>query len=168
MVTDKKPTKPISKTPKKSKSKKQSNKKLKIVKSGKSSKGIPSLSSPSDSDVNPPDGFRVVSITQALMEYAVPLMEKAPAPEDIVKVNEVMTLGTALWNCAIYEESTTKDEQAEKSKVMLLSLMQDILGLDQEKARDFFAMMIERKQYLFPREIQPKGSPIRFMRKEAH
>ncbi len=62
MVMDKKPSKPVSKVLKKSTSKKSPQKILKLVKSANSSKNIPFLPNISFADMEPPDGFRAVSI----------------------------------------------------------------------------------------------------------
>ena len=37
--------------------------------------------------------------------------------------------------------------------------------MDLAKSNDFFSMMVERKHFLFPNDIQPKGSPVMFIRK---
>ena len=74
MVTDKKPTKLISKVPKKSTSKKRPQKKLKLVKSGKSSQGIPSLSSFSGSDVKPPGKIQPLDETIMFMRKPVDIL----------------------------------------------------------------------------------------------
>ena len=71
---------------------------LKLVKSANSSKDVPSLSGLSAQNIERPDGFRVVSASQAIMEYASPLMEMVPEPEDIVKANEVLQIATTIWN----------------------------------------------------------------------
>ncbi len=162
MVKDKKPTKLISKVPKKSTSKKPSQKTIKLIKSINQSEDIPFLSNLLSPNIEPPDGFRVISASQAIMEYASPLMEMVPEPEDIVKTNEILQIATSIWN---YTLNNTLKKKDRKSKADILVLIQKELGLDLAKSNDFFSMMVERKHFLFPSEIQPKGSPVMFIRK---
>lgn len=114
--------------------------------------------------MEPPDGFRAVSMSQALWDYGSPLMEMIPAPEDVTKANEVFSTVTSIWNYTLNDTLKKKDR---KSKADILALIQKELGLDLNKANDFFSMMEERKHFLFPSDIQPKGSPFLFMRKEV-
>ncbi len=159
MVTDKKPSKPVSKDQKKSKSKKT----LKLVKSANSSKDVPSLSGLSAQNIEPPDGFRVVSITQALMEYSGPLVKTVSDRTDIVKVNEIFSVAAAIWD---YTSDDKSRRMNKKSKPEILALIQQRLGLNPDQADDFFSMMVERKNFLFPCEIQPLDESIMFMCKE--
>ena len=163
-MTDKNPTKPVSKVPKKSTLKKPSQKTLQVVKSSKQSENIPFLPNISFADMEPPDGFRVVSMSQALWDYGSPLMEMIPAPEDATKANEVFSTVTSIWNYTLNDTFKKKDR---KSKADILALIHKELGLDQAQANDFFSMMVERKHFLFPSDIQPKGSPLLFIRKEV-
>ncbi len=162
MVIDKKPTKPVSKTLKKSTSKKSPQKTLKLVKSINQSENIPFLSNLLSPNIEPPDGFRAVSASQAIMEYASPLMEMVPEPEDIVEANEILQIATTIWNYTLNDTLKKKDK---KSRADILALIHKELGLDLAKSNDFFSMMVERKHFLFPNDIQPKGSPVMFIRK---
>jgi hypothetical protein len=166
MVTEKKTTKPKVKSSKKPKSKKIKNKTLKLVKSSNSSasRENPFPQGFSIPEVKPPDGFRGLSPTQALMEYGKPLMEMIPMPDDVSKANEVFGIVTTIWNYAIDEKLSTMRKPSEAEMV---TLIQEKLGLDQQRAHDFFQMMVERKHFLFPDDIQPKNSPVRFIRKEV-
>jgi len=152
-----KPTRHKSKHSKKHKSKKQSIKKLR-------SENSQLLSSLSFSDLVPPDGFRTVPIPHALVEYAHPLMEMVPDPEDIVKSVELLEIASNIW---YYTLNDVLEEKDKKSKADILALIYKELGLDQAEADDFFSMMVERKHYLVPNDIQPEGSVFQFMRKEV-
>ena len=164
-MTDKKPTKPVSKNQKKSKSKKQTKKPLKLVKLANQSHHGLFPASVSHADIQPPDGFRSVSTTQALMEYASPIMDIAPLPtNDIKRANEILNVATEIWNYTI-DESILKE--GKKSEKEMLSLISQRLGLDQDKANEFLSMMVERKDFLFPDEVQPKGYPFMFLRKQV-
>jgi len=166
MVTEKKTTKPKVKSSKKPKSKKLPKKTLKLVKSNPSPFPMgpfsPGFSFP---EVEPPDGFRVVSTTQALMEYGVPLMEMIQAPNrDANNLTEVFRLVTEIWNYAIDDKVLLR---VKKSKEEILSLFHNGLGVDMEEANHLLSVMLKRKQFLFPDEIQPKRTPFTFMRKEV-
>ena len=162
MVTDKKPSKPVSKVPKKSTSKKSQQKTLKLVKSSNQLENIPFLSNLLAPNIEPPDGFLAISASQAIMEYAGPLMEMVSEPEDIVKANEIFQIAPAIWNYTLNDNLKKKEKT---SKAETLTLIHKKLGLDINKADEFFSMMVERKQFLFPSDVQPKGSPVIFMRK---
>lgn len=164
MVTDKKPTKSISKAPNKSTSEKPRQERLELVKSANPPQDVPPISSLSLSDVEPPDGFRVVSISQALWEYGIPLMQMIPAPEDVAKANELFVVVTSIWNYTLDDKSKHKNR---KSEADILALIHKELGLDQAQAADFFSMMVDRKHFLFPSEVQPNGCPFMFLRKEV-
>ena len=164
MVTEKKTPKPGVKGSEKPKSKKRPKKTLKLVKSAHLTQESLFPPGPSVPGVQPPDGFRKVSATQALMEYAGPLMEMVPMPDDVSKANEVFGVVTTIWNHTIDEKVSKKRKQSERE---ILSLIQEKLELDQQKAYDFLSMMVERKHYLFPDEVQPKNTPFMFMRKEV-
>ena len=161
-MTDKKPTKPVSKTLKKSTSKKPAQKTFKMVKSSKQSENIPFLSNLLSPNIEPPDGFREISASQAIMEYAGPLMEMVPEPEDIVKANQIFQIATTIWNYTL-DASVKKKDKTSKAEILALIIKE--LGLNQSEANDFFSMMEERKHFLFPSDIQPKGRPVIFMRK---
>jgi hypothetical protein len=163
-MTEKKPSKPGPKNQKKSKSKKQTKKPLKLVKSNNQTQhGL--LPHVSYDDIEPPDGFRSVSMTQALMEYASPITKIVPLPNnDIGRTNEIFSVGMEIWNYTIDESISKKTKKSEKE---MLSLISERLGLDKNDAREFLSMMVERKHFLFPDEVQPKGTPFMFLRKQV-
>ena len=166
MVTEKKTTKPKVKSSKKPKSKKLPKKTLKLVKSNPSQENLfPSgFSVP---DLQPPDGFRLVSPTQAIMEYGKPLMEMIPMPDDVSKANEVFGVVPEIWNYTLDDKRIPEGKKSEgkKSEKEMLSLISQRLGFDKKKSHDFLSKMVERKNNLFPAEVQPKGSPFMFIRK---
>jgi len=164
-MTDKNPNRPVSKNQKKSRSKKQTKKPLKLVKLANQPQHGLFPPNVSFAQIQPPDGFRSVSTTQALMEYASPIMDIAPLPtNDIKRANEIFNVATEIWNYTI-DESILKE--GKKSEKEMLSLISQRLGLDQDKANEFLSMMVERKDFLFPDEVQPKGTPFMFLRKQV-
>src|SRR3989339_564664 len=63
--------------------------------------------------MEPPKGFIAISSSQALMEYAKPLMEKNA--ESLEELNRRMELASSLWNLAV---SRQKSDQPEYSRWM--------------------------------------------------
>lgn len=117
---------------------------------------------PSFSDMQPPDGFRPVSISQAIMEYAKPVMEKREN-EGIEDMNLAMNAGMLLWNYTISLEDGHEDRKMKKEIIRLLAKE---FEMSKSEAGLFLEKMIERKEHLFPKDIQPKHPMTMFIRKE--
>ena len=114
----------------------------------------------SASDV--PQGFRPISMTQAIMEYAAPIM--AYVDDGTVQdPNNALQVGMLLWNSTLPEAPVA----VRQSRQAIIAHMETTLQLDREEAEALFDRMMERKAYLFPDEMQPKGSMTMFMRKEV-
>ncbi len=108
-----------------------------------------------------PKGFRAVSMTQAMMEFAAPIMEYVENGT-VADPNDALQIGVALWNFAspsgVLEKKSQKDLIQNISKTLHLTL---------REAEAFFNRMIERKAHLFPEEVQPQGAMTMFMRKDT-
>ncbi|MBN2090982.1 hypothetical protein JW964_15320, partial [candidate division KSB1 bacterium] len=116
------------------------------------------------SDINVPDGFRAVSPSQGMVEYAHPILELAEA-KNIKDPNEVFQLAMLIWNYAISLEGKIDSPKSEKD---IIQLLQKTLQYNPQQATEFFNMMVERHQYLFPEELQPVPLTALIMRKEEH
>jgi hypothetical protein len=117
------------------------------------------------SQMEAPKGFMAISSSQALMEYAKPLMEKNA--ERLDELNRRMELASSLWNLAI---SRQKNEQQEYSRRMerAKASAKKVLNLDGAERDRYIAEMIERQVHLFPEEVQPAPpSMFMYMRKEV-
>jgi hypothetical protein len=114
---------------------------------------------PPISQIEAPKGFMVVSSSQALMEYAKPLMETDA--ENLDELNRRMELVSSLWNLAVSQQ---KGEQQEYSRWMerVKVGVKKVLNLDGAERDRFIAEMIERQVHLFPEELQP-APPSMFM-----
>ena len=113
-----------------------------------------------------PDGFRSISMSQAIMEYAKPIMDYFDGSMD--GLNQGMQIATLLWNYANDLEKGRKDEELEKLKKEALKVVRNMLNINEEEAQTLFTDMIERHRYLFPEEIQPAPpSMFMFIRKEV-
>jgi hypothetical protein len=113
-------------------------------------------------DIEAPEGFRPIAMAQAMLEYAEPLRELAEE-ENVQDLNEVLQLSMGLWNFGILPDGAG-DKRLEKQ---LIRQIQKVLKLDSREAADLFKSMVERKDYLFPPDIQPEYPMIMFIRKET-
>ena len=120
---------------------------------------------PPISQMEAPKGFMAVSSSQAIMEYAKPLMEIDA--ESLDELNRRMELASSLWNLAV---SRQKDEQQEYSRWMERAKVsaKKVLNLDGAERDRYIAEMIERQVHLFPEEVQPTPpSMFMYMRKDV-
>lgn len=120
---------------------------------------------PPISRVEPPKGFIAISSSQALMEFAKPLMEENA--ESLDELNRRMELASSLWNLAV---SKQKDDQLEHSRWMerAEASASKVLNLEGNERDRYIGEMIERQMHLFPEEVQPAPpSMVMFMRKEV-
>jgi len=120
---------------------------------------------PPISQMEAPQGFMAVSSSQALMQYAQPLMEEETASLD--ELNRRMEVVSSLWNLAVSHQKNDSQEYArwmEKAKASV----KKVLKLDGEERDRYIEKMIERQAYLFPEEVQPKPpSMFMYLRKEV-
>jgi len=113
-------------------------------------------------DIEAPEGFRPIAMAQAMLEYAKPLRELAEE-ENLQDLNEILQISMGLWNLGISPEGVS-DQRVEDQ---LIRQMQKVLKLDSQEASDLFESMVERKNYLFPPDIQPEYPMVMFIRKET-
>jgi hypothetical protein len=113
-------------------------------------------------DIEVPDGFRGVSISQALMMFAKPLMDNA-GDCDFERFNEIFIISILIWNYEILEREGLN--RAGEIKKKIIAAMGGILGLRVAESEELLQKMLDRKRNLFPEDIQP-DHPIMFMRKE--
>jgi hypothetical protein len=146
-----------SKTPKKRSSKTR----LRVV-GKRTSPDLPFTAAPSLGDIQAPDGFRVVSYSQAMMEYAGPVLE-ASESQDMNELNDRMQIAMLCWNHGI-EGELVGPRSSDKD---IVNKIGKVLKIGKQDAAEFFEKMIERKSYLFPEELQQRGVPFMVMRKEV-
>lgn len=118
---------------------------------------------PALSDMGPPEGFRTIPMSQAIMQYARPLMEKTQSEEDL---QGAMQAAMVFWNYSLARVEGKKSTNLEDIETGILKSLKASLDMDEAAARDFLEMMAARHAYLFPPEIQPRGTPFMFIRKE--
>ena len=158
----KKKKKVIAKRRVQAKANKQKKEKTKI-KTRSSASNIQFEERPAVAAIDAPPGFRAVSMSQGLMEYAKPLMdfvEKGTVKE----LNDVFQIALPIWN---YDISLEKGN-FKIDKKDIIKPISKILKLNTQDSAEFFDMMIQRKKHLFPKEIQPDDPMVVFMRKDEH
>ncbi len=114
-------------------------------------------------DINAPEGFRTVSMSHAMMEYAKPVM-KYVEDGTVSDPNVAMLIVQNLWNFALPSEHGESDE----TKDDILRLIRSTLQLNTKESVELFEKMVQRKDYLLPPEIQPDYRLTMFIRKEEH
>lgn len=111
-----------------------------------------------------PEGFRSISMSQAMIEYAEPLMQYCKK-DDEKGFQTVMQAAMLLWNYSISLKHGKEDKKIEKD---LLHAIRINLGLEKSEAEALVRKMVERYRYLFPEDKQPEpGSLFMFIRKEV-
>lgn len=132
-------------------------------KSRRSKSHVQFIRRPAISELEAPPGFRPVSISQGMLEFAQPILDFVE--KGIVKEsNDALQLAIPLWNYSISLEEG--DRRIDKKDV--IKQIQSTLHMRSQDAADFFEKMIQRKEYLVPEEIQPADPMTMFIRKEEH
>ncbi len=130
-------------------------------KSSRPKQNVQYLNRPALTDIKAPDGFRAVSMSQAIMEYSKPLMQYVEG-DSFEELNEVMQLSMPIWNYALPSGNPKLKEKKED----IIKNIGKTLKMNSRESTKFFEMMVYRKEYLIPEGIQPKIPQIMFVRKE--
>ena len=103
-----------------------------------------------------------MSTTQAMIEYAVPLMAYV---EDgtVADPNDAFQVGVLLWNSTLPDVPVPMRQ----SRGEIITHIETTLHMNRQAAEAFYEEMIARKAYLFPEQIQPEGAMTMFIRKEV-
>jgi hypothetical protein len=118
---------------------------------------------PAISAMDAPPGFRAVSMSQAMLEYGQPIMEFVG--KGVVKdPNTAYQLVALFWNHGLSTEKGILTIE----KNQTIRHMKTILKLKSQESAEFFDMMIQRKEHLFPQEIQPDYPMTMFIRNVEH
>ena len=155
----KKKKKGIEKRQSKSRERKKKKRGLRLIKSRQEPEVI---TRPGLPHMGAPEGFRAISMSQAMMEYAQPIMKFVE--DDEKGFNDALQISMGLWNYALSVEKGDEDKKIEQD---MLKALGKVFKLDKDEAQSLFTKMIERRAYLFPPDIQPEpGIPFMFIRKE--
>ena len=152
----------ISKRRHKAKQQKVKKRKLRLIKSGTGAPEPAVIERPGMPHMGAPEGFRSISFSQAISEYAGPLLEKA---NDDNATEAAFQLAGLLWNYSMSVRDGNTDKKIEKE---IVKGLKSTLRLNAEQAQELMQKMVTRYQYLFPKEIQPQPpSSFLFIRKEV-
>ena len=113
-------------------------------------------------DIEVPEGFRSIGMAQAMMEYAIPLREYVG--NEMEGLNQAMQIGISIWNYAL---SLEKKLEGGSSEEEIVRQIHQVLNLSSQEAVDLFERMVERKNHLFPPEVQPDNPMVMYIRKEG-
>lgn len=150
----------IAKRQAKARDKKKKQRQIRLVKTQRTV-----MERPPTTEMEAPKGFVTISHSQAIMEYAKPLMEENSANLD--DLNRKIELASSLWNLSNSKQRNEPDEYADWMKKVTTGVP-SILNLEGEAADRFIQEMVERHIHLFPEEIQPAPpSMFMYMRKDA-
>ena len=161
MAKKKHKKKEVEKRRARTKSKKQKKYKLKVFETANPD-NVTYIERPSFSDIEAPEGFRPISASQAMMEYAKPLMDRREH-QDNDDLNVSMNLSMLIWNYSIQLEGGKEDKKVKKK---ILGVIKSLYYMSDAEAVEFLEYMIKRKEHLLPKEIQPKYAMTMFIRKE--
>lgn len=138
-------------------------KKQQKAKSRNSTPNVHYLAKPAISEIDAPPGFRAVSMNQGMIEYAKPIMNFIE--KGVVKdPNDAFQLALPLWNFSLSQ----KDGETTFERKNIIKQIGKTLKLNAQESAEFFDMMIQRKEYLVPEEIQPGNPMTMFVRQEEH
>ena len=159
----KKKKKDISKRRAKAREKTKKKRNLRLVKSGAATQPKTILR-PGLPHMGAPEGFRSISMSQAIMEYAKPLFEFDKDEKN--ELNDTLQIGMLIWNFAISVEEGKEDKKIENK---ILKSLASTYSLKKDEAAALLTKMTDRYAYLFPKDKQPEpGTPFMFIRKEVH
>jgi len=116
---------------------------------------------PALSDIKTPEGFRAVSMSQAMIEYTKPLLQHVKRAT-LEEHNEMMQLAMLIWNYA----SPSSEPLLEEKKTYIIKRIGKTLKMNKGESTELFETMVHRREYLIPEKIQPKIPQIMFVRKE--
>jgi hypothetical protein len=108
------------------------------------------------------EGFRPISIAQAMMEYGRPLVESL-APQNADDMEGAQLMVSTLWNLAI---SIERGETSNDSREKVVRAFAEVLEQPEDQVDAMVQVMLDRKTWLFPPDLQPDMSMLMIMRKE--
>lgn len=159
----KKKKKDISKRRAKAREKSKKKRNLRLVKS-RAATEQKTILRPGLPHMGAPEGFRSISMSQAIMEYAKPLLEFAKDEENAF--NDILQIGMLIWNYAISVDEGKEDKEIENK---ILKSLASTCKLKRDEAAALLTKMTDRYAHLFPKDKQPEpGTPFMFIRKEVH
>jgi len=159
----KKKKRDISKRRAKAREKTKKKRNLRLVKS-RTSTEPKTILRPGLPHMGAPEGFRSIPMSQAIMEYAKPLLAFAKDEENAF--NNTLQISMLIWNYSISVEEGKGDKKIESK---ILKSLTSEYSLKQDEAIALLTKMTDRYAHLFPQDKQPEsGTPFMYIRKELH
>ncbi|MBF0475520.1 MAG: hypothetical protein HQK59_06735 [Deltaproteobacteria bacterium] len=124
------------------------------------------MDQPMMDDLEPPEGFREVGLTVAIGEFGKPIMDLID-PNDRKGINKLIEVVTAIWTYSILIQDPDNELDAVADAGPIIKIIKKQLKLDHDQATELLDMMLDRKEYLFPSDIQPESGSVLFLRKEG-
>ncbi|MCF6237499.1 MAG: hypothetical protein L3J79_01575 [Candidatus Marinimicrobia bacterium] len=118
---------------------------------------------PFDDDIETPAGFRVVGMSEALMEFARSMI-RHPDIKGLNSMEDAFNLAMPLWNFAI---SQGQGEAGDKLRAEIIKALMPACKISRDEAGELADKAVARKNEMFPPEVQPQGTRYMFMRKEV-
>ncbi len=161
MSKKKKSKKSTAKNSAKAQQRKKQKRKLRLIKT-KSKLEHRYVERPPMAEIDAPPGFRAVSGSQAIMEYSKSVVNFDDS-ENIEDMNKILQFTSLLWNYGISVESGDINEKITKE---IVTMIQQIWKVEEDSARKLLDKFVEKRNEMFPPEVQIQGSPMMYMRKE--
>jgi hypothetical protein len=130
---------------------------------GKAKPDIQFVERPPIAAMDTPKGFRAISTSQAIFDYAEPIMQHIN-PNDPEGMNIGFGLATQVWNYTLTVEDGEEDIKLKKD---ILKVLVSTIKMTPDEADKFLMMMIERKNHLLPPDMQPEQTNVMYIRKEV-
>lgn len=168
-MAKKKDKKAAAKRRAKSKQQKQKKRKLKLVRQQRQEEysDYPLAPTPAMSDIEVPEGFRTVSMIEAIMEFGKALIVD-DMKDDPEELNKVFGIANSIWNYeAALNGGFEGEQELQEIRNDILGKMENLLEIDPVEGEEVLQNMVERKQYLFPSDIQPEYPMTMYIRKEV-
>jgi hypothetical protein len=155
--------KKIAKRRAKSEQKKRIKRKSRLIKS-QGKPDVQVMYRPGIADMGAPPGFRAINMSQAVLEYGKPL-EQYVEMDSEDGLDTLMQGSMLLWNYANSVQLGKEDEKDEKD---IIDILKRTFKLEYSETCDLVKKMVERFEYLFPLDKQPKErfGLFMFIRKE--
>jgi hypothetical protein len=115
--------------------KKQFKRKIKQIKLRPAQQRIDFVERPALSDQGPPEGFRTIPMSQAIMQYARPLMENTQSEDDL---QGAMQAAMVFWNCSLARMGGKKSANLADIETGILKSLKASLGSDRGCSRGLF------------------------------
>ncbi|MEW6750872.1 MAG: hypothetical protein AB1505_07825 [Candidatus Latescibacterota bacterium] len=113
-------------------------------------------------DAEAPPGFIAVGMSQAVATFARPLLDRV-GEGTMEQTNEALQLAMEVWNYTLGSGTLRPTLGREE----IVARLGQVLGTGFTEAEEVFDSLVARKEHLFPDEVQPRGTPLMFQRKEG-